>query len=185
MVASPISMGTSWYRRARYLVHVAANDLCDTNSMALESHAFAAARDLRLPVVGTGGSSLGTAMAMGCLLVGSSGGSVATTNKVGGRVDGEEVIHQGTAGWKSGTKRFYRTTPFWRGKVARAPTNHSLCRLSMSTRLRRLLLCSVVHTNACSYRARRELFAQKQARTVGCSLYTRFWDLACDRGPRC
>lgn len=47
-----------------------------------KSQAFAAARDLRSPVVGTGGSSLGTAMAMGCLLVGSSGGSVATTNKV-------------------------------------------------------------------------------------------------------
>lgn len=46
------------------------------------SQAFAAARDCRAPVVGTGGSSLGTAMAMGCLLVGSSGGSVATTNKV-------------------------------------------------------------------------------------------------------
>lgn len=47
------------------------------------SEAITAARDCRAPVVGTGGTSLGTALAMGCFLVGSSGGSVATTNKVG------------------------------------------------------------------------------------------------------
>eukprot|EP00903_Cladosiphon_okamuranus_P011494 g10826.t1 len=52
---------------------------CDVHGV--NSQTFAAARDLRAPVVGTGGSSLGTAMAIGCLLVGSSGGSVATTNK--------------------------------------------------------------------------------------------------------
>lgn len=105
-------MGTSWYRRARYLVHVAVNDLCDTNSMALESHAFAAARDLRLPVVGTGGSSLGTAMAMGCLLVGSSGGSVATTNKVSGRF----LVRKGEVARMVGfSKRLGRTATFFVG----------------------------------------------------------------------
>ncbi|CAB1116454.1 unnamed protein product [Ectocarpus sp. CCAP 1310/34] len=52
---------------------------CDVHGV--NSHAFTAARGCRAPVVGTGGTSLGSALAMGCLLVGSSGGSVATTNK--------------------------------------------------------------------------------------------------------
>ncbi|CAM9173990.1 unnamed protein product, partial [Ectocarpus fasciculatus] len=52
---------------------------CDVHGV--NSEAFTAARDCRAPVVGTGGTSLGTALAMGCRLVGSSGGSVATTNK--------------------------------------------------------------------------------------------------------
>lgn len=46
-----------------------------------DSRAFAAAAERRTPIVGTGGTSLGMAMALGCLVVGSSGGSVATTNK--------------------------------------------------------------------------------------------------------
>ncbi|CAM9863098.1 unnamed protein product [Ectocarpus sp. 13 AM-2016] len=52
---------------------------CDVHGV--NSEAFTAARGCRAPVVGTGGTSLGSALAMGCLLVGSSGGSVATTNK--------------------------------------------------------------------------------------------------------
>ncbi|CAM9702862.1 unnamed protein product [Choristocarpus tenellus] len=51
-------------------------DVHGVNRRAVE-----AARDMGLPVVGTGGSSLGEAIAMGCNVVGSSGGSVATTNK--------------------------------------------------------------------------------------------------------
>ncbi|CAN0119952.1 unnamed protein product, partial [Scytosiphon promiscuus] len=52
---------------------------CDVEGVNRQT--LTAARDCRAPVVGTGGSSLGAVMAMGCLLVGSSGGSVATTNK--------------------------------------------------------------------------------------------------------
>ncbi|CAM9170901.1 unnamed protein product, partial [Sphacelaria rigidula] len=52
---------------------------CDIRGVNRQT--FTAARDCRAPIVGTGGSSLGEAIAMGCLLVGSSGGSVATTHK--------------------------------------------------------------------------------------------------------